>query len=363
MYSATTNRFFGYGWDGIWEYSPLPPGSGAWAQLYTDAEIATSLGHGADFIDVYISRMEFSNKTTQDGWGWATGIIYYEDGDTDEHMVLFCIHTRNGWDNIVYATEILDVEDGVDYHYWISWEPGLAIDMHSNTVYVLEAHQPEESGGVPTYDGWWRLYRSQDFGQTFALAQEETFVWGVDGYGLSNPDEEFCDVWVPWVSNSYQGGTVFWTTTILQSTNLAVEYLIIPKIYRSQNHALTREDIGDDGGDLTSGLNRLGGPYNSAERVYGSVSMYKAADADQLKAYKWRDGYGWTLVRATTQVGNFWDSLCWVIMEQDGYDLVKYLAYGQPYYVRTDLGVDVDVGPGLAPAGDTNIYWLTYIPA
>ncbi|MBU0791769.1 MAG: hypothetical protein KKC55_15065 [Gammaproteobacteria bacterium] len=363
MYSATTGRFFGYGWDGIWEYSPLPMGTGAWAQLYTDAEIATLLGHGGDFTDVYISRMEFSVKPTRDGWGWATGIMYYVDGEADEHMVLFCLHTRNGWDGVVYATTVLDAEEDVDYDYWISWEPGLAIDMHSDTVYILEAHPPEESGGIPTYSGWWRLYRSQDFGQTFALAQEETFVWGVDGYGLQNPDEEFCDVWVPWKSNSYQGGTVFWTTTVLQSTDIWMEYLIVPKIYRSQNHGLSYEDIGDDGGDLTSGLNRLGGPWNSTERVYGSVSMRMSADADQLRAYMWKEGSGWTLIRATTRAGNFWDSLCWVIMEQDGYDLDKYLAYGQPYYVNAGAGTDVDVGPGLAPGGDINIYWLTYIPA
>ena len=362
MYSATTNRFFGYGWDGIWEYSPLPLDTGVWAQQWTAAQIGTLFGHPeVEDSWLYVSRMEFSSKASQEGWGWATGIFYYYDGDADEHMVLFCLHTRNGWDNIVYATVVLDVEENVDYNYWISWEPGLAIDMHSNTVYILEAHQPEEDLGIPTYNGWWRLYRSQDFGQTFALAQEETFVWGVDGYGLMNPDEEFCDVWAPWKSPTYQGGTVFWTTTILQSTSIAWDYLIIPKIYQSQNHALTRENIGDDGGDLTSGLSRLGGPYNSTDRVYGSVSMYNGANADQLKAYMWKEGSGWSLVRATTQAGGFWDSLCWVVMEQDGYVLERYLAYGQPYYVRLDG--DVNVGPGLAPPGDINIYWLTYIPA
>jgi len=358
MYSATTNRFFGYGWDGIWEYSPLPPGSGTWSQKYTDLQIATLLGHADDYDWLYLFRMQFSNKANQEGWAWVGGWMDYQDGDGDWHVILFCLHTRNAWGGIVYATVIEDLEEGVDMdnELMTSMENGLALDMHSNTVYIAWTKTAESDiWDVPTYDGWWKLFRSQNFGATFSLAQTETYTDGVDGYGLSNAGQ--CDVWVPWGSSTYQGGTVFWTACCMQEENLGVEYAIIPMIYRSQNHGLSYEDIGDDGGDLQSGLNILGGPYNSLSRVYGGVSLWEGEDDDQLRSYMWRSGHGWTLIDRTSLAADFSDNQVWVVIEQDGYELVRFIAYDQPWYVDTDLGVNVIVGPGF------DIFWLTYIPA
>ena len=281
----------------------------------------------------------------------------YQDGDGDWHVILFCLHTRNAWDGIVYATVIEDLEEGVDMdnELMTSMENGLALDMHSNTVYIAWTKTAESDiWDVPTYDGWWKLFRSQNFGATFALAQTETYTHGVDGYGLGDAGQ--CDVWVPWGSSTYQGGTVFWTACCMQEENLGVEWAIIPMIYRSQNHGLSYEDIGDDGGDLRSGLNFLGGPYNSLSRVYGGVSLWAGEDADQLRTYTWISGSGWTQFRETTQADDFNDCQSWVVMKQSGYALESALAYMQPWYITASA--DVDEGPPIV-----RTFWLTYIPA
>jgi hypothetical protein len=111
----------------------------------------------------------------------------------------------------------------------------------------------------------------------------------------------------------------------------------VPQIYRSQNHGLSYEDIGDDGGDLDHGLNILGGPYNSAERVYGVLATESAAAGDNRTVYTWRDGYGWTEFQQAA-AGGADQTRAWVVIEQTGYALTTGLGLIEPYWI-TGAGV------------------------
>jgi len=339
MFSATTNRFFGYGW-GIWEYSPLPFDTGAWAELYSELDLATLFGHAADYFECYIFKMEFSIRADQEGWAWAGVCLYYDDGT--EHRLLGCLHTRNAWGSITYTTTIDTLDDGVDWE-WVHacelLECGLAVDMHANMVYILDGAAPDSDGlGTPTYDGWWRLYRSQNYGATFAKAQEETFTWGVDGYEHAGFSNGFCDVWVPWVSDSYAGGAVFWAAAMLDTGNnpVAIEYDTL--VYRSMNYGVSYSNIGDDGG-LDSGLNFIGGPWNSYNYLYGGISAINGAAAEVPKVYVWTSGSGWADFNDHTgnPYGNFRG---WIVYSQTGYTLTGGLVYQEPYLVETAAETD-----------------------
>jgi len=355
MASATTDRVFGYGW-GIWEYSPLPFDTGAWAATYTELQLATLMGHAADYNEIYIFKMEFSIRPDQEGWAWAGTYCWWTDGDGDEHVQYGCLHTRNAWGGVVYATEIADFEEAVDCTDFLSLcaECGLALDMHSNTVYICIAKGPEDDGGgTPTYDGWWRLYRSQSFGNTFTLAQESpAYEFGTDGY-YSRYESSNCDVWVPWVSDTYNGGAVFWTTTVLQVTNLVNNQIYIPLIYRSLNHALAREDIGDDGGDLDHGLNMLGGPWNSLDRVYGALCTEDGVAPDNYSVYTWLDGAAWSAFRDVADTTN--RPRDWMVTEQTGYALTSGLVGNHPYLVLAASDTDKQ-------CTEDDVHWMLYIP-
>jgi hypothetical protein len=352
MMSATTNRFFGYGY-GIWEYAPLPFDTGAWSQLHTEADIATEFGYGATYNQAYIFRMQFTVRPGKEGWAWAGTYIWYTDGGGDEHVSIGVLHTRDAWTTIQSAVELFDVEEGVDMDSFISvcYENGLALDMHSNTIYVAVGKGCEGAGAVPSYDGFWRLYRSQDFGQTYSLAQEETQEWATDGYGVDQSDM-YVDCWVPWVSNSYAGGAVFWTTTCLQETNVAFGHEFVPQIYRSLNHGLSYEDIGDDGGDLDHGVNILGGPYNSLDRVYAVLCTEDGLGADNNTVFTWVDGDGWTEFRHVNASTD--QSRAWVVIEQTGFALTTGLGFIQPYWLTSASETDKQ-----RPNDDTfDIVWV-----
>jgi len=353
MYSATTNRFFGYGW-GIWEYSPLPFDTGAWSEIYDEEDLAAFFGHDGDYFECYIFKMEFSIRPGQEGWAWAGVCLYYDDGT--EHRILGCLHTRNAWASVTYTTELSELDDGVNWEYTNGCELlecGLALDMHSNTVYIVDGKAPEQDGlGVATYDGWWRLYRSQNFGFTFTLAQEETFTWGVDGYEHAGYNDGTCDVWVPWVSNSYVGGAVFWTANMLDTGNNAFAIEYEPLIFRSLNHGLSYENIGDDG-TLTHGLNFIGGPYNSLHRVYGGLSMPNAKAADATEIWTWRSGYAWTLFRDSA-LGAYGNFRGWIVGQQTGYALTSGFAYQEPYFVESGSETD-------KVCTEDDVFWQTWV--
>jgi len=352
MPSATTNRLFGYGW-GMWEYAPLPLDTGAWAQIYDEDDLADMFGHLADYNEAYCFKMEFSIRPDQEEHAWAGVWIWYTDGGGDEHILIGCLHTRDAWDHIVYTTVIADWEEGVDFtkDFRISQESGLAVDHHSNTVYIGVSKAPEDNTtATATFEGWVRLYRSQDFGATFALAQEDTFTWGVDGYGV-DLDDNYVDVWVPWVSDTYNGGAVFWTTTCMQQASVFINLDFIPIIYRSLNHGLSRENIGDDGGDLSYGLNMLLGPYNSLARVFGALCT-QAADGGVNTVYTWKGGQAWTEFRNIADTVDQCRSM--LVIEQDGYALETALALGQPTWLTDSSDTDK-----VRPNDDT--YWMAWV--
>ena len=124
-------------------------------------------------------------------------------------------------------------------------------------------------------------------------------------------------------------------------------------VYRSQNHGLSYSDIGNDGG-LASGLNFLGGPYNSAERVYGGISTYYGKDADMTIIYTWRDGYGWSVFRDTAE-GNHGNCQAWIVAEQTGYVLTSGFAYQEPYFVQAASDTD-------KACTEDDVFWMTYSP-
>jgi len=355
MPSSSTDRVFGYGY-GIWEYSPLPFDTGAWAQTYTELELATLFSHSADYDYVYIFRMEFSNKPSQEEWAWAGVRIDWTDGDGDDRVMYGCLHTRNAWDGVVYATEIVDFEEGVDFTSYTQMcdECGLAQDMHSDTTYILISHEPEDDGaGNPTFDGWWRLYRSQSFGASFTLAQQSAdYEYGTDGYGPW-AENNICDVWVPWVSNTYNGGAVFWTTTFRQVTPVLGAQEYYAHVYRSLNHALSYDDIGDDGGDLDHGLNMLAGPYNSLDRVYGVLCTQDGAGPNNYTVYTWLNGSGWTEFRHVNDTPD--RTRAWMVAEQDGYALESGIVANHPYYVESASETDKQ-------CTEDDVHWMIYIP-
>ncbi|HUW09142.1 MAG TPA: hypothetical protein VM537_05395, partial [Anaerolineae bacterium] len=295
MSTSGSKRLFGYaglglifGTDVIWEYAPLPLGSGSWSAAWSAADIADLFGHSGDASDVMIFRMVSSLDPNQEEWAWASGRLDYPVGD-DNNTIAFVLHTRDSWDTIKYATEIFDlgVDDG-DPFYTLGFDHGLAIDYHSGYVYISLA---KTTFGVDEDPGWVRLYRTQDYGFSFTLAQEVQFDDGDDSlYGTS--DRPSSDVWVPYKSDTYNGGTVVWTAAVRGSPN-TLPFVFAPMVYYSQNHGLSARDIGNDGG-LPTALNALLGPWNSIERVWGmSCLYYESTTVPGI--YTWRDGYGWTL--------------------------------------------------------------------
>jgi hypothetical protein len=355
MYSSTTNRFFGYGY-GIWEYSPLPFDTGAWASKYTEAAIATLFGHGADYNEVYVFRMQFSIRPDQEEWSWAGVWLWYSDGAT-EHVILGCLATRNAWDTIFYITEIFDLEESVDFTNvtGVGRECGLAVDMHSKTMYIGVAKEPEEDGvGTPTFDSWWRLYRSTDCGYSFHLAQSAGVnEWGTDGWDIASTGAEISfDIWVPWVSDPYAGGTVFWTVVLMDTANNAVEQEYPPMVYWSLNHGLSYTDIGNQGG-LDSGLNFLGGPWNSAGRVFGGISTFNGADTEVPKLYTWVTGGAWSTFNDRTG-NNHNDFNGWLVTEQSGFTLASGLVYSEPYFV--EVGAETD-----KVCTEDDVFWQTWV--
>jgi len=364
MWSASTNRLYGYGYlptisyeDAIWEYTPLPLDEGEWVSKRTALQIATLFGREEDYDHVYLFRMQFSIKSSQEGWGWVGGRLEYTTGEV-EHVILFCLHTRDGWDTVKYATEICDLTEGVDYYDGVppSFPNALAVDMHADKVYILWCLQPYSEDHIdPTRDGWWKLYRSQDFGYSFALAQSETYVWGVDGYFDNASELAHCDIWIPWKSDIYTGGTLFWSVAMMTVEQNDPD-LYVTQVYQSQNHALSYKDIGDDGG-LTGAITFLGGPYNAIDRVYAGVSTVDQGGAESpsnLAIYTWRDGFGWTEFRDSDPLYGSSARQNWVVLEQTGYALYSGMAYRDPLYMQSIAEWDQDT--------PEQVTWVTYVP-
>ncbi len=338
--NGVNNELYGYGYNGIWEYQNLPLGGGAWTSIRSAATIAADCGHGADYTGIYVFRMQFDQKPNHERWGWCGVCVWWTDAGVD-HFGVWALHTRDAWNSLQpgYTNQLFELEDGVDWDALSACEideNGLAIDMHGDNIYIVCGKAPSQDGiGNPLYDGWWRLYMSQDFGYSWTQMQTQTYTWGTDGYEHCGINYGMCDVWVPWVSDTYAGGTVFWTACMLDTSNNALDVEPDTLVYRSQNFGLSYTRIGDDPGitNLEQCLTFLKGPWNSAERVWGGVSNFNGLDAEQTKLWTWRDGYGWALWR-DTNTPTWRNCYNMLVMEQTGYQPNKILTYEDPYEVR-----------------------------
>jgi hypothetical protein len=357
MPSLTTQRFFGYNW-GIYEYTSPPFDTGAWSTKYTEAQLATLFGHGADYNECYIFRMIFSANPIHEEWAWAGVYLWWTDGGGDDHVLYGIIHTSDAWTSTQYAHTILDLEEGVSMEDILGpcQECDIGYDDHGDQLYMLIAKAPEEDGASnPTHDGWWRLYWSQDYGYTWNLGQQKTFEWGNPYYNIDLYDMN-CSIWVPWRDNEFNGGTLYWTVCLVQETNLAWDYITIPQIFYSHNFALTRTDISDVNGKPGCALTMVKGPWNSIHRVYGVMQPDDTADGHVGQVWTFRgDGpaYGWTLFRDTNPHVD--ECRCMIIYEQDGYALKTLLATCDPRWITS--GSDTDKQ---RPSDDS--FWAIWIP-
>ncbi len=334
--NTASPRLFGYG-DGIWEYTPLPLGSGAWVQKYTEAQLATAFGHGADYNWVHIGKMCVTVNPSHEGWAWAVCYIYWSDGAGDDHVAYGVIYTTNYWSAHQYARIIVDLEEGVDFEDTLGpvEQPDIAYDEHADYLYVLICKAPENDWGIPavaTFDGWWRLYRSQDYAYTWMLAQQSpNYTWAAPYYSIDLSDIH-CSLWIPYRSNTYNGGTVYWSVTMLQETNLAWDYITVPLIYYTHNFGLSRTEISDVSGSPGCALNILHGPWNSIHRVYGALVFEDTADGHLGEVWTFRgDGpaYGWTLFQDVAATVQDCDDI--LVMRQNGYALMVGVTAADPW--------------------------------
>jgi len=291
--------------------------------------------------------MTSSIDPDQEEWAWVVGRLDYEI-DTVDYTIAFVLHTRDGWDTIKYAVELFDAgPDNGDPYWTLGHNQGIAMDYHSGYVYVSLAKTTFSTDEDP---GWLRLYRSQDFGFSFSLAQEVTFNDGDDGlYGTG--DWPSSDVWVPYRSDTYTGGTVVWTAAVRGSPD-TIPFVFAPMVYYSQNHGLSAREIGNDGG-LPTALNALLGPWNSIERVWGmSCLYYESTTAPGV--YTWRDGYGWTLFNEDST--NFArDGQLFAIKSQVGYLPEVVVFREEPMEMDGDSSEDKGFPSDAAR-------WITVIP-
>lgn len=371
MPSSTAYRLFGYGdlygfgeEDTIQEYIDLPLDDGIWTELYDELNIATLFGHEDDYSDIYLFRMQFSNKVSQEGWGWVGGrfewVDYDDPPDYPQHVFYFCLATQDGWDTIKYATQVgPEYVEGVDFDTNVppAWPCALAYDNHANIVYILVCQQPQSDDQVnPGIDGWWKLYKSLNYGNTFSLANSLAAEWGTDGYFDNASELAHCDIWIPWVSSSHSGGTLFWSVAMM-TVNQNDDDPYVTQVYRSTDSGTTYADIGDDGG-LTGAITFLGGPYNSSSILFAGCSTAdQGVVAPKAAVYVWESGSGWT--QWSGDIGATWGASArqnWVVMAMSGMNLTRGLGFREPIYIEEgDDGVTFLFS-------HEQITWMTYIP-
>ena len=108
-----------------------------------------------------------------------------------------------------------------------------------------------------------------------------------------------------------------------------------------------------DGG-LASGLNFLGGPWNSLDRVYGGISVTNGLAAEATTIYTWLDGAGWSTFR-DSGLGSYRNFMGWIVAEQTGYALTSGFAYQEPYFV--EAGAETD-----KQCTEDDVFWQTWVP-
>jgi hypothetical protein len=307
------NRLFGCAisyiqneWTGsdgvIAEYTPLPMGTGAWTAKVTALQIATALGHAADYYGVTLSRMIFGLTEAQEGWAWAVGICYYNGGGgaSDRYALHFCVHTRDAWSTIHSCAEI-DTHSygGFSIHLYSNIQVGIAQDLHTGYLFVALA---ERQVG-PAYD--LDLWRSQDNGASWVLADEDT-TWTFWSGARSGRHTPITDVWIPYKNDWFGGMTVFWSGCV-PLWDLATNRQYPGRVYKSTANGASPVRLDTDGSavldnDPVTAPTRLIGPYNGVDYVY-SISCIN----DMLTSwgwdpsiFKWESGVGWTTFGAVS---------------------------------------------------------------
>lgn len=340
----------------ICEYGPLPLGSGSWTIRQTSEDIIGELGYTIGEADYFgISRIIVDLRAGNERHAWAVGQLGYDDGT--EHAVGFVLYTQDGFTTITYATVLFDLDEDDGNPWWtLSEHNAIDVDLHTGYVYAALAKTTWDADDDP---GWLRLYRSTNDGFTFTLCQEWTFNDGDGGY--YGGDNDWCaDVWCPWVSDTSNGGTVFWTAQLRKNAD-ASPAVYEPRVYRSQNHGITATNIGDDGG-LATCLIRLLGPWNSAEYVWGLACTYDESTTAPA-VYTWRNGYGWSKWSGEDNGG--WESFApfsvniytFGIIAQDGYS-PEEVVWRQFPWIMDDTTIDDDREFPNNRAG-----WVTFIPS
>ncbi len=339
----------------ICEYSPLPLGSGSWTVRQTSEDLIGELGYDIGEADYFgISRIIVDLRPERQRHAWAVGQLGYTTGG-ELRAVGFVLYTQDGFTTIRYATVLFDEGESDGDPWWtLGQHNSIDVDLHNGYVYACLC---KTTYGTDEDPGWLRLYRSTNGGFSFTLAHSFEFDQGDDSrYGESN---DWCtDVWCPWVSDTSNGGTVFWTAQLRRETNTnpAVQE---PRVYRSQNSGITATNIGDDGG-LPTCLIRLLGPWNSSDRVWGLACTYNESTTPPA-VYTWRDGFGWSKWSGESSP---WETFSpfvqniytFGIIAQDGY-LPEEVVWRQFPWIMDDTTIDDDRQFPSNRAG-----WVTFVP-
>jgi len=338
--SDDTYRLFGYE-QAIYE-RPVPLAAGAWTTKQTAANIATALGYGGDYAEVVIGRVQFSQLV--EGRAWAVGVCRHNAG---ADVSMFVLTTLDAWDTIERAVEIDDVAqaDGRPDLY-MSLDNALAIDLHNDTIYALFAKTSH--GGANDDPVWWKLYRSQNLGVSFTLAQSDSFNDGDGGrYGTWSKYDLMCDIWVPWASP----GVVYWCTSWESDATGGAWGHYAPCVYRSNNYAATKSDIS---GTLTTSFSRIVGHWNNADRAYALDAI--DSNLNNEAVYVYSAGSGWSLFRDMgVSVGN--TSQAFVVRILNNYELDTALVGEDPDLLESGSQEDK------AFSGSYGCFWLTDVPS
>jgi hypothetical protein len=219
-----------YGADvlGIFSHE-MPPNVGVWTTLVSSDDMVDAAGLTSGNYTCHAMRLAISY--VNDGWQWcswqATNPVL---GTEDYHVGV--AHTRDGWQTIHHSSIVVTIAydaaktQSIEAH-------GVDIVQQVSGRYVYCAVKWQEDVIGANEDA--RLYRSADFGVTWALVDSGRTVGS-------------CDVWVP---NSGYGGTVW--------------FGCIDQLYKSTNNGLSFGAAGALSG--ITGTLRIAGPIDDTTIV------------------------------------------------------------------------------------------------
>jgi len=284
----------------IAEYTPLNPlgGGGSWVTKFTADQVATELGYGGSYQKVRFTRIISGLRGDQEEWGWAVGVLA-TGTQFHTHLRYFCLHTRDAWDTIFHSEEIFDGHDepmGSQMINQNTWEMGLAQDLHTNTLYVAIGFWNTATGGGKFSN--LTLY-SAPGGINWSVAHQDT-TWDFWSPNVGGAVGFTTDVWIPYVDDQFQGGTVFWSGAS-HWNDLPTGRYYPGRIYKSTSYGASPARLDSDGSAVAENVPatpaaRLMGSYNSADYVY-SISALVGMWSNfgyHPTIFKWEYGVGWS---------------------------------------------------------------------